>query len=431
MGKVVKYTQEEIDKMIEMYNQGNSCKRIAEVLCRNEDSVRKKLKDYNVFKPIGNVISDNELENITNDYKAGMRPCELANKYNRNAGTIISRLKSIGVYVDSRNNYTKEDEEFIKECYVNEDWDRIFERFPTVSKQSIRVKMSKMGIKHPIKWTEFELNYVKDNYYCQSLDEIEKALNYKRTKDAIQTKALKYFGYSKDISWTDDEEQILLKYYSVKSVDEVCDMLPNRTREAIIAHAKVLGVKSYDYIQMVWSQKDTDFLLQNWKNYTDLELCDILSKDINSIKNKRWSYGLKRIGIDNGKYTDIKKYLRSKIWEWKSDSMKSCNYMCVFTGSKEFEVHHLYSFNDIVNKVMIENSIEVKPVLEYSNSELSFIQEMFLNEHKKYPLGICMRSDIHSLYHKIYGKSNINEQQFNKFKLDVINNKYDKIVMKN
>lgn len=431
MGKVVKYTQEEIDKMIEMYNQGNSCKRIAEVLCRNEDSVRKKLKDYNVFKPIGNVISDNELENITNDYKAGMRPCELANKYNRNAGTIISRLKSIGVYVDSRNNYTKEDEEFLKECYVNEDWDRIFERFPNANKRNICSKMSRMGIKHPNKWTEFELNYVKDNYYCQSLDEIEKALNYKRTKDAIQTKALKYFGYSKDISWTNDEEQILIKYYSVKSVDEVCDMLPNRTREVIIAHAKVLGVKSYDYIQMIWSDEEINFLKNNWESMSDKRLSTIINKNEKAILDKRLKLGYKRIGIDGGKYSDLKNFLRGQIWDWKQKSMKKCNYKCILSSSKDFQIHHLYSFNDIVNKFIEDSNIEFKTFSDYSETDLNCIKNYFIEKHNQYPLGVCLRPDLHNLFHRIYGKTKINLLQFEEFSNDYKSGKYDNIITLN
>ena len=41
---------------------------------------------------------EEELNNIINDYKNGMCPKDLGEKYNRDSATIIGKLQSMGIY---------------------------------------------------------------------------------------------------------------------------------------------------------------------------------------------------------------------------------------------------------------------------------------------------------------------------------------------
>ena len=52
------------------------------------------------------------------------------------------------------------------------------------------------------KWTEKEINYLKENYYKKSLNEMSEYLN--RNTSAIKTKACK-LNITKNQMWTEEE----------------------------------------------------------------------------------------------------------------------------------------------------------------------------------------------------------------------------------
>ena len=81
-------------------------------------------------------FTETELNNIIKDYNNGnsLKPYQLAKKYDRLSGTIIYKLKDLGIYKDSNYRFTNEDIEFLKKYYPSGDWDIIFMRFPNISK---------------------------------------------------------------------------------------------------------------------------------------------------------------------------------------------------------------------------------------------------------------------------------------------------------
>lgn len=109
----------------------------------------------------------------------------------------------------------------------------------------------------------------------------------------------------------------------------------------------------------------------------------------------------------------LNKRLRSSIHEWRKDSEESCDYKCVLTGSHEYDVHHLYSFNKIIIDALEDLNIDTKS--EYTGDEISNIQERVRYLHKRHPLGVCLRKDLHLLFHSMYSKDNTPEQ-FEEFK---------------
>ena len=58
-------------------------------------------------------------------------------KYHRDAGTIIGKLKQLNIHKPINNKYSNDDIEFLKIYYPLGDWDSIFKRFPTATKQNI------------------------------------------------------------------------------------------------------------------------------------------------------------------------------------------------------------------------------------------------------------------------------------------------------
>ena len=62
---------------------------------------------------------------------------------------------------------------------------------------------------------------------------------------------------------------------------------------------------------------------------------------------------------------------------------------------------------------------------DYTQEELEDILEKFQIVHSRYPLGVCVRKDIHLLYHSIYSKCVNTEDQWNQFVVDFKNGVYD------
>ena len=119
------------------------------------------------------------------------------------------------------------------------------------------------------------------------------------------------------------------------------------------------------------------------------------------------------------KYENISKYIRGQIWDWKKESMINCDYKCVITGSKEFEIHHIYPVNKILRDVYNKYKIEQKEFKDYTEEELLNIVSLFYIEQDKHPLGECIRKDLHALFHSLYGQYNTTQEQWEQFKKDV------------
>lgn len=108
--------------------------------------------------------------------------------------------------------------------------------------------------------------------------------------------------------------------------------------------------------------------------------------------------------------------IKKNLTEWKKDSIKNSSYKCIITNDRFDVVHHLYGFNMILREALDNLKInERKSLGEYSNKELEEINEETKKLHKKYPLGVCLRKDVHILFHKIYGSGNNTPEQFYEF----------------
>lgn len=355
-------------------------------------------------------ITQSILDDLILDYQNGMTPKQMSDKYTISAGTIISKLQSIGIYKNKNHRFTKDDLKYLQEHYPKDDIEDILKHFPNVSKQQILSYCSshKIPSKYKIcgEWSKHDLDIIEKYYYDKTVDEIYNMINQRHTKNAITTKALKFFGYSKDRSWTNEETNILKKYYSLETVDELLKRLPRRTRESIISKAAILKLKSYIILSTNWTTEQTRFLIDNWNNMSDKQLAEKLNKKPLAVKTKRYYLGLTRMinHYNRATYENLNKFLRGNSGNWKSDSMKNCDYQCVLTGSKDFAIHHLYSFSSIVNEVLEENNFELKDSFsDYTEDELLFILDKFIEKQNQYPLGVCIRKDLHDLFHREYG----------------------------
>lgn len=369
-------------------------------------------------------FTQKEINELITDYNNGVCLLDLSEKYNRDSGTIIGKLKSLGIYKPKNYRYTKEDIEFLKIYYPLNDWDSIMKKFKNVSKQSIINKCHKLGIKSVTYfWSDEDVEYLISNYYISNIDDLYEYFNQKYSKNAIITKAVK-LGMSKNRNWSTKELDLLRKYYSTKSYKELDNLLPNRSWGSIVRMANNLKLVSYHTINNYWNKSQTKLLLNNWETLTDIELSNLIGKSIESVKWKRWAKGLIRCHhYGNFSYKSLQKYLRGKLTKWKTDTIKNCDYKCFLTGSKDFAIHHIVSFNIIFNEFLEENKNFIKcNISDYTEDKLNILSTNFINVHNRYPLGVCIRKDLHNEFHRIFGDNN-NEEQLEKFKIMYYKNK--------
>ena len=85
-----------------------------------------------------------------------------------------------------------------------------------------------------------------------------------------------------------------------------------------------------------------------------------------------------------GGITALNIHLRNLTFDWKTEQFHRTHYKCELTGSGgELEVHHRFSFGKIVEIVLEELGVTVKPINEYSIDELQKITDLFIEKHRE------------------------------------------------
>lgn len=344
--------------------------------------------------------------------------CKVLKLNGRKRRTVISAFSE-----DEINN--------IKSLYINGDVDTILTLYPSLSRKYLYSWMHTSGVPcGNFYWTDADIQTLKENYKLSS-KALYNLFDGRFSECAIKTKVQK-LGLIKRYFWTEEEDSIIKKYYSYKPVDDIVDMIPNHTRKAIVTRAKLLGVTQLIRLNERYSKEQIQFIEDHYDNMTDFEMATALGKPVSGIREQRAKLGHYRINKDYSGYENIIKLFRGHIQAWKDASMKNCAYKCVLSGSKNFNVHHLYGFNMIVQETF--ETLAKKGLLHgdklehYTQSELEYMISVFNVIHSKYPLGVCVRCDIHNLFHSIYGIGSNTEQQWNKFVNDYRDGKYSNVI---
>lgn len=373
-------------------------------------------------------ITEDKIQDIIHMYEEGKTFTDIANSLGITSDVVSKTLKSCGFKRGKINRLSQNDKEKICNWYLEDEWDKIFEKYKFMNKQEVYRLASIMGIKkEKFFWSQEDIDILINNY-GKPYSEIKLLLKNEHSEKAIRTKAIK-LGLTSSQEWSEEEISILKTYYSILPKSDVLALLPRRSEDAIVCMAMKHDVKSYQYLNEKYSDEEKQFIVDNYKYMTDEELANALNKPLSGVQEQRRKLGIYYLNKDYSGYVNIAKFLRGHIQEWKNYTMESCNFQCVLTGSHDFAIHHLYGFNLILKETFEvldkENVLKGYNIEDYSKDELEYMLNKFLVIHSKYPLGVCVRKDIHDLFHKIYGAGGNTQIQWEQFVQDYQSNKYD------
>ena len=278
-------------------------------------------------------------------------------------------------------------------------------------------------------WTEDEIEILKQYYPIMNHKEIhEKYLN-SRSAKAIKGMAIRlgikkleeYKSNGKPFS--QQEIEIIKTSYLTMDNSELLLLLPGRSIESIWAKASKLGLHRTNSRYM-WTKEEENFIRNNWETMSDYEIAKSLNVEHKKVWGKRLYMGFQR-DFKERNYEELSKFLRSNINAWKLKSAELCDYKCLITGSKDFQIHHLYGLSFILADCIKNNNLNIKDTFsDYTDEELDYIKECFLREHEKHPYGVCLHPEVHKLFHSMYGKKTT-EGQWEDFYNKCKNNEID------
>ena len=354
--------------------------------------------------------SNEDISNMILDYQNGKTVKYISKKYNRAMSTVIIKLTEAGVYKKRNLNLTKKDMEFIKDKYSNGNLEEIFAQYPKLTKPNLLRLMSQNKAKSNFKWSQKEIDLLINHFGIVSMQELCNMLPNRNYK-SIHTKAAN-LGLTKPRIWSANEEKVLYDNYSSMRVADICDLLPNRTKDAIIIHAEKLGLKNLvDY-----KNEQYQILVENWNEYTDEELAKMIGCSKRAVRANRVKYGLFKNNYERDCCSHLSAYIRDNNNEWKMDSIKNCGYKCVVSNKRFDDIHHIHGFNLIFAEMIETIPFEINKNFEaFTEKELDCILSEFKRIQSQYPLGVCLSKDVHMEFHRQYGYGNNTEKQWNEF----------------
>ena len=314
--------------------------------------------------------------------------------------------------------WTDEAKEKFIQMYPTASMEEMMKEFP-VSKRMIVTKACELKVKrHKIpnaKYTEDEDEILLNGIHNKmTVAEIQQNIPW-RTIDSIRSR-LDKISDSKRQYWTNEDDDLLKSVYEILPLDETAQFFPNRTRNAIITHAIKLGLHAYVDTKY-YSDKEEEFILNNYQTMSDDEMALVLDRSKSSIKNHRTLMGIYRAQKGNINYENTSIYVRRHNVQWKKNSMIKCGFKCIVTGERFDEIHHLVSLNTILENVYTNLSIdrETFDINQISEQDRESFMQCVYEEQSKYPLGVCLRKDIHCQFHNQYGYGDNTIEQFEEF----------------
>lgn len=266
-----------------------------------------------------------------------------------------------------------------------------------------------------MRWSDEDTKILRENFGKILYKDMIDIFSVPKTVDEIKRRAI-YIGLTISREWSDEEVDILIKNYSTKPMCDVMSLLPNRSQSSILGKAKSLGLKSYFYLNRVYTKEDEEYLKNNYLNQNNEELAKVLNRNPNGIAQHLWVLKLYRPNDRSG-YSGISEYIRGRLVPWTKQIKQDNNFTCAITGMRtKIIIHHIRGFNLILNEAIEKINFPIyNSVGDYSDEQLDKVFDVFYNLQESYKSYVCLTESVHKQFHSIYGYGNNTEEQWNEF----------------
>nr|DAG44285.1 MAG TPA: DNA-binding protein [Caudoviricetes sp.] len=363
------------------------------------------------------ILDQHEMD-VLNCVSDGLSCSQIASIYNLTYFNVYDWLKRHNAFSASIHRWTQEDLETLKELYPTISNKKLATLFCT-TKQAVEQQAHLLNLHKAPLWTDNDTEMLKYALLNTSREEIYQLFSDRFAAKTVQKHIanLQPTGYK---FWTLEEDEIIRTYYAKLGAVGISKSLISRSATAICKRAVYLGVS---YESFYYSKEDDEYIQLHWRTMTDEQMADMLHRTESGVRCRRLLLGFKRQDGMAHCYSGLDKFLRSNNSAWRYWSQKHSHGMCVITGKPAEEVHHIYSFHNI----MVE-SLELwgRPLLadtsEYSREDLDALLKIFRSIQGQYPLGEPVTKEIHKEFHRRYGNRNFTPEDWNAFKQTQLKN---------
>jgi len=245
-----------------------------------------------------------EEEKFIEENWKSLSDAEIAKEIDRTKNAIRNRRNKLGIKrprshsgkFNQGTHWTTEKTEFLRKNYQEMDYSEIAKEL-NVTIKAVRSKVSKLDLKNKQdKWSNNETEFLRKNYGLNSdMTARQIANELDRSLDSVQNKIkLENLSYVEQKSFSDKEVEYLKNNYKTKTHKELADEL-NRNKSSITQHLNRLNL----YKTPTYSEQEKKFIKENWKSLSDHEMADEINRSVVSLRKKRRSLGLKRSSFVN------------------------------------------------------------------------------------------------------------------------------------
>lgn len=267
-------------------------------------------------------------------------------------------------------------------------------------------------------------------------------------------------GHRTNEEWSDEDLELLKSIYKDYTNQEIIDKyFPNRTLRSLESISSKYGfnhkteetldrARKNGAINNPMCQKGLVFSEEHKKNisisakkrYENPDQREIARQnaikrgfgvgDTNPIhlnplygeKNGRWKGGA----------SELVEQLRRDILDWKKESSEFCDYKCIFSGGRFQNIHHIISFNSLLDKALEITKLDRRSkISDYSNDEYSNLKDCLISLHNDTLYGACLCKELHELFHKEYTYYDSTLDDFADFTKRIVDGYYDEYFAEN
>ena len=294
-----KFTQDEIDNIIKLYNEKYSFAEIAQKLNRDNRSISNKLKKLGIYKPAYSLRqwSQNEIDTTIRLFESGMNFTQIGNEIDRDQRSVSLKLKELGYHKPkSKRNISLWDVKELRKYIIDIEEAKIV---TYKSHNKIKVKCNtcdKEKLISPAKMVEYghmacpicSKGVSYPELFFISYNEV------KKTNFLSQQVLDKSKGYRFD--FVDYENKIIVETHGIQHYKDKGIMDYKRTIESDESKRRWCKNNGYTLIELDCRESDFEFIRKNISKESLLE--DITEEDVPemlSLIEKNMKYPVKEI----------------------------------------------------------------------------------------------------------------------------------------